>query len=57
MTINTRRLRASLPAVSGAQRDARPSAADRPYVVWLLVALPIAVIFAIHFISEFLAKS
>ncbi|MFN3891530.1 MAG: hypothetical protein ACK4MV_14120 [Beijerinckiaceae bacterium] len=56
MTINTRRLRASLPAVSGGQRDARQRGSDRPYVVWLLVALPVAMIFAIHFFSDFLAK-
>lgn len=56
MTINTRRLRASLPAVaSDAHRDARADR-DKPYVLWLLVFMPVALIFAIHFVSELLAK-
>lgn len=53
---NTRRLRASLTAASGDQRGARQTGGDRPYVVWMLVALPVAVIFAIHLVSELLAK-
>lgn len=53
MTINTRRLRASLPAVSEPRRGAQ---AERPNVLWLLVFLPVAFIFAIHFVSEYLAR-
>lgn len=56
MTINTRRLRASLPAVSAGQRGVRQESSDRPYVLWLLVFLPVALIFAFHFVSDFLAR-
>jgi hypothetical protein len=55
MTINTRRLRASLPAVSsGHQPSSRRG--ERSYVLWLLVALPVAALFAIHFLSDILAR-
>jgi hypothetical protein len=57
MTINTRRLRASLPAVSGPQPLAREESRERPYVLWLLIFLPIAAIFAFHFLSGFFARS
>ena len=57
MTINTRRLRASLPAVSSGQQPAPRHAGERSYVLWLLVLLPVAAIFAIHFVSDILARS
>jgi hypothetical protein len=56
MTINTRRLRASLPAVSGAQPPVRQDHRERPYVLWLLIFLPIAAIFAFHFLSGIFAR-
>ncbi|MBX9760370.1 MAG: hypothetical protein K2Y29_16445 [Beijerinckiaceae bacterium] len=55
MTINTRRLRASLPAVAGEQTPAADRS-EKSYVLWLLVFMPVAFIFAIHFVSEILAK-
>ncbi len=57
MTINTRRLRASLPVVSGAQRTAQHESSERSYVLWLLIFLPVAALFAIHFLSEYVARS
>ena len=56
MTINTRRLRASLPAVSGGHQPAPQRGGERSYVLWLLVLLPVAAIFAIHFVSDILAR-
>jgi hypothetical protein len=56
MTINTRRLRASLPAVSSGPQTASRNAGERSYVLWLLVVLPVAAIFAIHFLSDILAR-
>lgn len=56
MTINTRRLRASLPAVSDGRRGVRQEGGSRPYVLWLLVFLPVALIFAFHFVSDYLAR-
>ena len=54
MTINTRRLRASLPAVAGEQAPAGDRN-EKSYVLWLLVFMPVAFMFAIHFVSELLA--
>lgn len=56
MTINTRRLRASLPAVSAEKQRPGQKGGDRSYVVWLLVFLPVAFIFAFHFVSDMLAR-
>jgi hypothetical protein len=56
MTINTRRLRASLPAVSSGHQPTSRSGGERSYVLWLLVALPVAALFAIHFLSDILAR-
>ena len=54
MPINTRRLRASLPAVAGEQRAPQVGAERSSYVLWLLVFLPVAFMFALHFVSEVL---
>jgi hypothetical protein len=56
MTINTRRLRASLPVVAGDRRDETQQDRQKPDVLWLVVFVPVALIFAIHFVSELLAK-
>ena len=56
MTINTRRLRASLPAVTSGQ-PVSYQRSDRSYGLWLLVLLPVAALFAFHFVSDFLARS
>ena len=56
MTINTRRLRASLPVVAGERRADTQRGSEKPYVLWLMVFVPVALIFAIHFVSELLAK-
>lgn len=57
MTINTRRLRASLPAVTSGQPVSTHEGRERSYGLWLLVMLPVAALFALHFVSEFLARS
>jgi hypothetical protein len=57
MTINTRRLRASLPAVTSGQPVSSQETRERPYGLWLLVMLPVAALFAFHFVSDFLARS
>jgi len=57
MTINTRRLRASLPAVTSGQPVSSQETRERPYGLWLLVMLPVAALFAFHFGSDFLARS
>jgi hypothetical protein len=56
MTINTRRLRASLPTVSAGKKPASRDTKGRYYVLWLFVLLPVAAIFAIHFVSNLLAR-
>jgi Na+/melibiose symporter-like transporter len=56
MTINTRRLRASLPIVAADSRRGPQKGREKPYVLWLMVFAPIAFIFAIHFISDLLAR-
>ena len=56
MTISTRRLRASLPAVSAEKEHANRKEGESPYVVWLLVFLPVAFLFAFHFVSDMLAR-
>ena len=56
MTINTRRLRASLPAVTSGQPSSQETR-ERSYTLWLLVMLPVAALFAFHFVSDFLARS
>ena len=56
MTISTRRLRASLPAVSAEKEHATRKEGESPYVVWLLVFLPVAFLFAFHFVSDMLAR-
>ncbi len=57
MTINTRRLRASLPAVTSGQQGDPKGGRERSYALWLLALLPVAALFAFHFVSDFLARS
>ncbi len=57
MTINTRRLRASLPAVTSGQPTTPRESRERSYALWLLALLPVAALFAFHFVSAFLARS
>ena len=57
MTINTRRLRASLPAVTSGHQGDPKGGRERSYALWLLALLPVAALFAFHFVSDFLARS
>ncbi|MDP2354463.1 MAG: hypothetical protein Q8M31_00135 [Beijerinckiaceae bacterium] len=57
MTINTRRLRASLPAVTNGRPVAPKRGREHSYALWLLALLPVAALFAFHFVSDFLARS
>ncbi len=57
MTINTRRLRASLPAVTSGKPVSVNEGRERSYGLWLLVLLLVAALFALHFVSDLLARS